>query len=147
VPTGKIRGYSCLCFVELGIITGLIKINMGKLITDLAEVVRLATKNPLDEGADPKKESYLEHKLEQLGIAMEKMKLAEYVELLNRPARLFYINFFAGVARGLGMAVGFTVLGGLLILILRKLQLLNIPVIGGLIAEIVKIVQTNLRLR
>jgi len=45
------------------------------------------------------------------------------------------------------MAVGFTVLGGLLILILRKLQLLNIPVIGGLIAEIVKIVQTNLRLR
>lgn len=110
-------------------------------------MVRLATNNPLDEGVHTKKEGFLEHKVEQLGIAMEKMKLAEYVELLNRPSRLFYINFFAGVARGLGMAVGFTILGGLLILILRKLQVLNIPVIGGLIAEIVRIVQSNLRLR
>ena len=91
--------------------------------------------------------SFLAHKIDELGIALEKMKLAEYVELLNRPARLFYINFFAGVARGLGMAVGFTILGALLILTLRKLQVLNIPVIGGLIAEIVRIVQSNLRLR
>ncbi|MHB9094685.1 MAG: DUF5665 domain-containing protein [Eubacteriales bacterium] len=80
-------------------------------------------------------------------MAMEKMKLAEYVELLNRPARLFYINFLAGLARGLGMAVGFTILGALLIYSLRQLQVLNLPVIGGLIAEIVRIVQTNLRVR
>ncbi|MDT3698258.1 MAG: DUF5665 domain-containing protein [Thermincola sp.] len=119
---------------------------MGKLLLNLAEVIRLATRNPIDEGVLTQKEGYLEHKIEQLGIAMEKMKLAEYVELLNRPARLFYINFFSGVARGLGMAVGFTILGGLLILVLRKLQVLNIPVIGGLIAEVVRIVQTNLRL-
>ncbi len=90
---------------------------------------------------------YLKHKIEQLGMAMEKMKLAEYVELLNRPARLFYINFLAGLARGLGMAVGFTILGALLIYSLRQLQVLNLPVIGGLIAEIVRIVQTNLRVR
>lgn len=113
----------------------------------LAEVIRLATRKPSDENVHTKKEGYLEHKIEELGIALEKMKLAEYVELLNRPARLFYINFFAGVARGLGMAVGFTILGALLILTLRKLQVLNLPVIGGLIAEIVRIVQSNLRLR
>lgn len=99
------------------------------------------------EGTRPGRESYLERKIEELGIALEKMKLAEYVELLNRPARLFYINFFAGIARGLGMAVGFTILGALLIYTLQRLQVLNIPVIGGLIAEIVKIVQSNLRVK
>ena len=89
----------------------------------------------------------LARKIDELGVALEKMKLAEYVELLNRPSRLFYINFFAGVARGFGMAVGFAILGALLIYTLQKLQVLNLPVIGGLIAEIVKIVQTNLRLQ
>jgi len=104
-------------------------------------VVRLAEKN------QPEEISYLGKKIDELGIALEKMKLAEYVELLNRPSRLFYINFFAGVARGLGMAVGFTILGALLIYTLQRLQLLNIPFIGEIIAEIVKIVQGNLKVK
>ena len=104
-------------------------------------MVRLAEKN------QPEEISYLGKKIDELGIALEKMKLAEYVELLNRPSRLFYINFFAGVARGLGMAVGFTILGALLIYTLQRLQLLNIPFIGEIIAEIVKIVQGNLRVK
>lgn len=87
----------------------------------------------------------LARKIDELGIALEKMKLAEYVDFLNRPARLFYINFFAGVARGFGMAVGFAILGAVLIYTLQRLEVLNLPVIGGLIAQLVKIVQTNLR--
>ncbi|MFA5881629.1 MAG: DUF5665 domain-containing protein [Eubacteriales bacterium] len=104
-------------------------------------MVRLAEKN------QPEEISYLGKKIDELGIALEKMKLAEYVELLNRPSRLFYINFFSGVARGLGMAVGFTILGALLIYTLQRLQLLNIPFIGEIIAEIVKIVQGNLKVK
>ncbi len=95
----------------------------------------------------PENTGYLEEKIEQLGIVMEKMKLAEYVEYLNHPMRLFSINFFAGIARGLGMAVGFTILGAILIYTLQRLQVLNLPVIGGVIADIVRIVQQNLRFR
>lgn len=99
-------------------------------------------------GTDNQEEkNILARKIDELGVALEKMKLAEYVELLNRPSRLFYINFFAGVARGFGMAVGFAILGAVLIYSLQRLQVLNLPVIGGLIAEIVRIVQTNLRLQ
>ena len=94
----------------------------------------------------PEEQALLRRKIEELGLAMEKMKLAEYVELLNRPSRLFYINFFAGLARGLGMAVGFTILGAFLIYLLQKLQVLNLPIIGEFIADIVRIVQLNLRL-
>lgn len=89
----------------------------------------------------------LADRVEELGLAMEKMKLAEYVELLHRPSRLFYINFFAGVARGLGMAVGFTLLGALLIYMLQRLEYLNIPVIGKFVAEIVRIVQNQLQVK
>jgi len=101
----------------------------------------------MSELKDLDNNGFLTRKIDELGVAMEKMKLAEYVELLNRPSRLFFINFFAGIARGLGMAVGFTILGALLIYTLQRLEVLNIPVLGGLIAEIVRIVQLNLRVK
>ena len=76
-------------------------------------------------------------KIDKLTIYMEKVKLAEYIELLNKPRRLIYLNFIAGVARGFGFAIGFTLLGALGIFILQKLVLLNLPVIGNFIAELV----------
>ncbi|ADG82690.1 DUF5665 domain-containing protein [Thermincola potens] len=95
----------------------------------------------------PEDMNYLNKKIEELGLAMEKMKLAEYVELLNKPMRLFFINFFAGIARGLGMAIGFTLLGAILIYTLQRLQVLNLPVIGDFIADIVRIVQAQLKMQ
>lgn len=87
---------------------------------------------------------YLGEKFKELAINMEKMKLAEYVDLLEHPWRLLYINFISGLARGFGIAVGFAILGTILIFILQKLVTLNLPVIGGIIAEIVTIVQGQL---
>jgi hypothetical protein len=94
------------------------------------------------------KENYwlkmLRHQINELALNMEKMKLAEYVNLLENPRRLLYINFIAGVARGLGIAVGFAILGAVIIYVLQRIVALNLPVIGKFIAEIVTIVQTNL---
>ena len=92
-------------------------------------------------------ERTLLEKINDLSISMEKMKLAEYVELLRKPKRLMVINFMAGISRGFGMAIGFTILGALVIILLRELNILKLPVIGGFIAEIVKIVQENLKIR
>ncbi|HBQ29277.1 membrane protein [Peptococcaceae bacterium SCADC1_2_3] len=86
----------------------------------------------------------LRHQINELALNMEKMKLAEYVNLLENPRRLLYINFIAGVARGLGIAVGFAILGAVIIYVLQRIVALNLPVIGKFIAEIVTIVQTNL---
>ncbi|SFR15085.1 DUF5665 domain-containing protein [Desulfoscipio geothermicus] len=86
----------------------------------------------------------LDDRIRELTINMEKMKLAEYVDLLDNPARLLYINFISGIARGLGIAVGFAILGAVIILILQRLVALNLPLIGGYIAELVKIVQLQL---
>ena len=42
----------------------------------------------------------LKQKIDELSLNLERMKLAEYVELLNKPKRLIYINFISGLARG-----------------------------------------------
>lgn len=75
---------------------------------------------------------------------LEKFKLAEYMHYLNNPVRYFWINFWGGVARGLGIAVGMTVLGAILVYFLQQLVMLNLPIIGDFIADIVKIVQEHL---
>jgi hypothetical protein len=75
---------------------------------------------------------------------MEKMRIAEYVSLMEDPIKILYTNFLAGIARGIGMAVGFTLLGAIAIYILQKIVILNLPLLGDFIADIVKIVQDQL---
>ena len=67
----------------------------------------------------------------------------EYVRYLNRPWKLIGANFFSGLVRGFGMAVGFTLLGAIVIYFLQHIAYQNLPVIGDFIAEIVRIVQAQ----
>jgi len=86
----------------------------------------------------------LEHRVRRLAEALEKMKIAEYMEYLNDTKRMLAINFLAGLARGVGMAVGFTVLGAMVVYFLQKLVVLNLPIIGDFIANIVRLVTYSL---
>ncbi|WP_422448212.1 DUF5665 domain-containing protein [Thermoanaerobacterium sp. DL9XJH110] len=86
----------------------------------------------------------LNQKLDNLTVQIEKLNLAEYLDILRNTRRLLYVNFLAGIARGFGMAVGFTLLGALAIYILQRVVILRLPLIGDFIAEIVKIVQKEL---
>lgn len=88
----------------------------------------------------------LNEKMDALAVDIEKIKVAEYVDMINNPRRLLFLNFLAGVSRGLGMAIGFTILGAVVLIIMRELVVLNLPVIGGFIAEVVRMVQTHLRM-
>ncbi len=44
----------------------------------------------------------------------------------------------------MGIGVGFTLIAALLVYLLQALAVYNLPVIGGFIAELVKIVQAQL---
>jgi len=79
--------------------------------------------------------------VEKLVRHLEALRIAEYVELLQRPQRLLFLNFIAGISRGLGIAIGATVVFALMLEFLRRLIVLNIPVIGSIIADIVRIVE------
>lgn len=84
------------------------------------------------------------NKLRELARTLEKMKFGDYIEYLENTKRMLVTNFISGLARGLGMAIGFSVLGAIAIYFLTKLANQNIPVIGDFITEIVRMVQDNL---
>ena len=75
---------------------------------------------------------------------LERLRLPEYIRYLENMRRFMLMQFLGGLARGLGMAVGFTILGAALVLVLQSLAQRNLPVIGDFLADIVKIVQRRL---
>lgn len=83
-------------------------------------------------------------KIEQLLTVMERHSLAELIELFRRPRRMLFLSFTSGIARGFGMAVGFTIIGALFLYFLGRIAALNLPVIGEFVAEIARIVQFEL---
>lgn len=83
-------------------------------------------------------------KLDNIAIAMEKTGIAEYVDMIHNPRRLMFVNFWVGVVRGFGMAIGFTLLAALVIYLMQRLVVINMPLIGDFIAEIINIVQNQL---
>ena len=75
---------------------------------------------------------------------LERLRLPDYIRYVEDKRRFMLMQFLGGVARGLGMAVGFTILGAALVLMLQGLAQRNLPVIGDFLADIVRIVQRRL---
>ncbi|NLM46924.1 MAG: hypothetical protein GX200_09005 [Firmicutes bacterium] len=86
----------------------------------------------------------LNRKVGRLLAEINKYNLAEYMELLNNPLRFFWLNLLGGIGRGVGVALGATIVAAIIISLLRRLVVLNLPIIGDYIAELVQIVQRNM---
>ncbi len=86
-------------------------------------------------------------RLNELSLMLEKLKLAEYLKHLNNVKRMMWVNFIGGLARGFGIAVGFTLLGAIVLYLLQQSFLNNLPVIGDIIADIVQIATDRLKLK
>ncbi len=83
-------------------------------------------------------------RLDKISDHIHGITMAEYHEMIKSPHRMILVNFVAGLARGLGIAVGATFLGGIFLVVLFRVGQLNLPLIGEFIARVIKIVQTYL---
>lgn len=83
--------------------------------------------------------------LHEISAQLEKAKFGAYVDLMQNPFRMISLNFFAGIARGFGFAVGFAILGAIVLYVMQRLVILNLPIIGGVVTEVVKLVKLNVR--
>jgi hypothetical protein len=54
----------------------------------------------------PKKEIHDMKAVDRIAIFLEKTRLGDYMDLMQKPHRLAWLNFWAGVWRGFGMVVG-----------------------------------------
>jgi len=82
-------------------------------------------------------------KLDRISIQMEKLKMTEYINYLEHPKRMLVANFVGGLARGFGIAVGFSLLGALAIYFLQLAIRLNLPFVSRFINDLINIVRTN----
>lgn len=88
--------------------------------------------------------SRIEDKLDKMATDMHSAGMVEYIDMARNPRRFYRRNFVMGIARGFGMAIGFTVIAGLIIYLMRYMVNLNIPLIGDFIADVTEIVINQL---
>lgn len=92
---------------------------------------------------EEKKLELLQKQMEKLSRRLESMRIAEYLELMQKPSRIIYLNFLAGISKGLGIAVGATLVFAVLIELMRRLIVLNLPVIGDFIVQILRVIESK----
>ena len=83
-------------------------------------------------------------RMEEYLAALERMRLPDYLRYLDDRKHFIRTQFLAGLLRGAGMAVGFTLLGAVIVLILQRLAQQNLPIIGNFLVEIVEFVQRRM---
>ncbi|KPJ68451.1 hypothetical protein AMJ44_06455 [candidate division WOR-1 bacterium DG_54_3] len=89
----------------------------------------------------------LNSKIGRLASSLERARIDEYTSMLTRPWRFFFFNFLVGVFRGLGIAVGLTIIAAVVLYVLSKIlvRMVDLPIIGMYIAEVVKFVEQYLK--
>lgn len=85
----------------------------------------------------------LKNKIDKISESLEKSNIMEMTYILGSKKEILKRNLIAGIARGVGIGIGVTLITAILIYILQKIILLNIPIIGDYIADIVQIVQNK----
>lgn len=88
--------------------------------------------------------AWVANKMEKYLQRLEGLQLAEYLRYVQDRRRFLWTQFLGGLFRGMGMAVGFTILGAVLVIVLKNLAERNLPLIGDFLAQIVSIVQGRL---
>lgn len=87
------------------------------------------------------------HRLERLAHRVELLHLEAFLRYVHDWRRRLFFDFLSGIARGIGFSVGFSILGALLLFLLRNMAMSNLPVIGQFVAQLVRIVESNLGTR
>ena len=85
----------------------------------------------------------IEKKIDKINRALEKSNIIEISYILGNKKEILKRNLIAGLARGVGIGIGITIITAIIVFLLRRLIMLNIPVIGDFIADIVSIVENR----
>ena len=81
--------------------------------------------------------------LEKIACHFEKIRLADYIETMNKPGRIIWVNLLAGISRGVGLTVGATLVIAILFKILSAIISMNIPYLTDMLQEVVQIIKTT----
>jgi len=83
----------------------------------------------------------LQKSIDKLTKILQDMNLHDSLYILGSKKEIIKRNLLAGIARGIGGGIGFTIITAIIIYFLQKIVRLNIPIIGKYINDIIQIVQ------
>lgn len=78
--------------------------------------------------------------LERLLRIFDLVGFSDFMEYLASPRKIVFWNFIAGLARGLGVVIGMTVIVAVLVWFLTKM--VNFPLIGEYFQKILELIDT-----
>lgn len=81
--------------------------------------------------------------LKKVADRIEKMRLGDYIENMNRPGHLIWINLLSGISKGVGLTIGATLVIALLFKLLGALIAMNIPYLTEMLQDVVQIIKTT----
>ena len=82
--------------------------------------------------------------IDRLILALEKMNLKAYLDLVTNRRRMIINSLLYGILRGLGFSIGFTILGAGLVVLLKYLLDNNLPQFSGFIAEVIHAIEERM---
>lgn len=82
--------------------------------------------------------------IDRLILALEKMNLKAYLDLVTNRRRMIINSLLYGILRGLGFSIGFTILGAGLVVLLKFLLDNNLPQFSGFIAEVIHAIEERM---
>jgi hypothetical protein len=82
--------------------------------------------------------------IDRLILALEKMNLKAYLDLVTNRRRMIVNSLLYGILRGLGFSIGFTILGAGLVVLLKYLLDNNLPQFSGFIAEVIHAIEERM---
>ena len=97
-------------------------------------------KEAVDE-QEPVTNAMLKHTLDELNETLQRLCIALGIPESYTRKKMLRRSLLAGIARGLGSAIGFTILGAILISLLAYLANKNLPIIGAFLARLMQMIQ------
>lgn len=85
----------------------------------------------------------IDKKIDKINKILEKSNIIELSYIIGNKKEILKRNLIAGISRGVGIGIGITIITAIIVYLLRRLIMLNIPVIGDYIADIVEIVERS----
>ena len=82
--------------------------------------------------------------IERLIFTLEKINLKGYIDHITDRKRMVVSTLMFGMLRGLGFSFGFTVLGALMIALLKFLLENNLPQVGAFVAEVIHAIEERM---
>lgn len=104
-----------------------------------AEKVLKARIQPSDSGDVEDRIS----QLEKIADRIERMRLGDYLDSMNRPGHVIWLSLLGGIAKGVGLTIGATLVIAIIFKLLSILIAMNIPYLTEMLQDVVQIVKTT----